>query len=321
MAPRQVQQPKMKDSGLLGKLPPEVRRMIYELVLADSELVQLEAYQPRSDQQYVIDGVKFSCPARLEAAPYMHKRDSKHRGQEYKGRKWVQISSKNALLQANKQILAESSAVLYGYNTFEFQTTRALEAFVIQIGEANRRFVRTINLIRPETKGWGYSANKGLLAQARAMKLLTEATNIRTISVDCLPDLIKNIIFLPNDETDQEALQLHVKACLPVLQTLHEYFTKSGINANILDVLQIKPAIEDRPFHLRKEDCDPHDRFCQWCDEDRVRLARARAALKLSVIDGLQVPSLLAQSQQFVADLKSNGGSLHGKLRERFEDD
>lgn len=308
------------DTGDLERFPLEVRQMIYKFVLADSETVPLETYQPRSEQQYVINGVKSSHPARLEAAPYMHKRKSKRRGQEYKGRKWLEIPNKNALLQANKQIQAESSLALYGSNTFEFQTTKALEAFVIQIGEANRKYLRTINLIRPETKGWAYSTNKGLLAQARAMELLTEATNIRTISVNCLPNLIKHILYLPEGETDQEALQLHVNACLPVLETLHECFTNGNINANVLDVLQIKPAIEGAPIHMTKEDCDPHNPWCQWCGHDRVRLARARAVLKLLVIDGLEEPSLLAQSQQILADLKNHGGSLYGQLEERFED-
>lgn len=305
--PRRPEKPGTADAGDLEKLPLEIRQMIYKFTLADSDVVKIESHQPRNNQEFVFNGVEITRPPRLEAAPFKHRRRSKRRGQEWIGGKWVEIPNKNALLQVNKQILAETRPVLYGDNDFEFQTTRALEAFVTQIGKANRQFLRTIDLIRPKTERWVHRTNKGIAAQARAMDLLKGAKNIRTIRIDCMPQLAKCSLFLWEHEVDWEILELHVDACDPVLETLKDHFSHGNINGSVLDVLSIKSAVEDSDFHLDRDDCIPGRYLCHWCEDNRQRLARSRALLKIMVIGALEIEAPEAL-QELIKDFENNGG-------------
>lgn len=307
VAPRRPKKPGTADAGDLEKLPLEIRRMIYEFALPDECFVRLEAHQPRSEQHWVINGVEITHPARLEAAPRHHKRNSKRRGQKCIGKKWVEIPNKNALLQANKQIHAEAAPVLYGTNHFQFQTTRALEAFVMQIGEANRQLLDSILLIRPDTEGWKYNTSKGLAAQSRAMDVLKGAKGIRNIRIDGLPYLPRGTSLLLEQEADQEFLELHVEACFPVLETLKHHFSDSNLKDSILHVLWVTPDIEETNWHDEREDCIANRPWCQWCEGNRQRIARAEALLRIMMIGAHEIAAS-EELQKNIKEFENNGG-------------
>lgn len=111
------------DLGDLGKLPPELRNKIYEIVLAQPAVVKLQSYEARK-QRYVGDAEATpSHRVHHQVAPVDHKRNPAHRGQQFVAGKWIEVPSKTALVQVNKALNAETSSILYGFNSFDFTST------------------------------------------------------------------------------------------------------------------------------------------------------------------------------------------------------
>jgi hypothetical protein len=279
--------------GDFGRLPPEIRNRIYELLLHEPQVVKLQSYQPRDKLSYMVDGEVTSRLASNEVAPVNHKRNTAHRGQEWDGEKWVEVPSKLALLQVNKHINAEISSMLYGFNSFEFTTSIALERFLQQIGD-NKQYLREVGLtFHPG----GYVA----VAGRRAMLALIAAKNLHTVSLSNVP--VETI------EADayyaRTYLTMYVQMCLPRLAPLHATLQANGQGADVLDVLKFNRRLPgDRPhpteidcrgpgycfrtcfwhrpdkfdFHLTEVDCS--DKCGDWCKQYRERYEWLGAALR-----------------------------------------
>jgi hypothetical protein len=186
--------------GDLGILPPEIRNRIYHLVLPQPERFNLQTYQPHGELQYVIDGKPTSRFAGQEVAPVDHKRKTEHRCQRRANNEWVQVPSSTALVQLNKQFQAETSSILYGSNKFEFTSTRALERFVIQIGE-NKKHLREVGL------RWQPDGHDAVVGR-RAMEALCAAKSLHTVSICGVPNHQR-----PGVQGEvHEAARLHVYA-------------------------------------------------------------------------------------------------------------
>lgn len=277
---------KKTDAGKLGDLPAEIRNTIYKMVLADSDVVRLKTYSPRDDVAFVVNGVKSIRVVRNQVAPVGHKRDSRHRGQELKtvgkGKEWVEIPVKNALLEVNKAVHAEAAPILYGNRVFELETIRALDYFLIQIGDQNTSYLRDIALRTLPTAPWKPEDEVDIDAvpnQFRAMLRLASSPNLRTIAINSLPEW--------GEDRDEESIAGLVAACIPALKTLRRSYRADKINANVFGVLKIKSAIANKTFHLDMGQCS--ESCAETCDQHRRRLARARDTMKAEIKSGFRL--------------------------------
>lgn len=246
------------DIGTLAILPPELRNRIYKFVLVEVERVKLQSYQSSDKSHYVVDGKPTSRVVDREVAPVNHKRDSKHRAQQWNGEEWTKIPSKTALTMVNKQLNAETSSILYGCNTFDFTTTVSLERFLNQIGD-NKKYLRAVGLACSPV---GHVFASG----SRAMTALTAATSLHTLSVTNLP--VEHIEM--DSELVKRSIRDHVEMFAPLLTSLHAPLQARGRGADVLNVVKINRRLpEDRP-HRAEISCAGYcGRSCVWHCPDK----------------------------------------------------
>jgi hypothetical protein len=83
-----------------------------------------------------------------------------------------------ALSLACKQLQAEVSSFLYSHNTFRFRHPKVLSAFLVQIGQNNVRYIRTLHIVIPwNQEGWIFWPSELLC------KLSSDAGNLRNIEI------------------------------------------------------------------------------------------------------------------------------------------
>ena len=236
--------------GDLEILPPEIRNKIYKMVLVEAESVKLQYYQPIEKLHYVINGKTTSRRAGVEVALVSHKRISTHRGQQWVGNKWIEVPSNTALLQVNKQLNAEASSILYGFNSFDFTTTKALESFLKQIGD-NKQHLREIGLSYAPS---GHSMSAG----RRATTALLAAKSLHTLKLTNIP--VENI--RADSQLVTDYISDHVEMFLPLLTSLHASFQADGLDAKILDVLKLTPRRPGEKPHRSEVDCAGRNGKC-----------------------------------------------------------
>jgi hypothetical protein len=241
--PRQQQTP--AGLGNLEILPPEIRNRIYNLVLIQPDRFNLETYQPHSELQYVIDGKPVSRVAGQEVAPVNHKRKTEHRCQELvnlANNEWIKVPNSTALVQVSKQFQAETSSIPYGSNKFEFTSTKALEYFLVQIGE-NKKHLREVGL------RWQHSGHIDTSGR-RAMLALRAAENLHTMSICGFE--------VTNDQKyHKRYIARHVEMCVPPLRSLHR--NAENRKGHYLDVLKVDRRIPGFKPH-------PYGKGCNvWC--------------------------------------------------------
>lgn len=233
------------DVGMLTKLPEEIRNMIYELVLTQPEELELQCYQPHCDElEFVIDGQSSTRVIGQEVAPVKHKRVPQRRGQRWTSKGWVEVPSKSALLQVNKQLNEEATSILYGTNSFSFTTSRALERFLKQIGD-NKWYLRTVSLSYPRNINDVNQAVQGLMAARRLRK-------IRLIDV---PVTRETSIITPQNPSFGLSMNF-ASMCLPILRSLEAMAKSDNVRMDILNVLEIHHwGCKVVGIHSRKSDC------------------------------------------------------------------
>jgi hypothetical protein len=239
-------QPQHTSAGLgdLEKLPAEIRNKIYKLLLVEPGRFNLQTYQPHSELQYMIDGKPISRVAGQEVAPVDHKRNTKHRCQKIVKNGWVEVPSSTALVQLNKAVQAETSSILYGSNKFEFTTTKALDRFLIQIGE-NKKYLREVGL---RWLPYGHDAVTG----HRAMMALVAAKSLHTVSICGFPAS-------RSERYTRIYMRTHVLMCLPVLKSLVQSFAQKNQSSDILEVLKVDQRIPKFRSHRYPDECNA------WC--------------------------------------------------------
>lgn len=234
------------DLGDLSRLPPELRNKIYEMVLTQPATVKLQSYEARKPRY--VEELEDEAPshhARHQVAPVDHKRNPAHRGQQFVAGKWVEVPSKTALVQVNKVLNAESSSILYGFNSFEFTSTLALERFLIQI-RGNKLFLRSVGL------QWTPSGHS-LPAGRRAMEALLSAKSLHTVSLTSVP--------IHNDRIDSELtrthIRQHVEMFLPILKARLADYKKAdeGTRPDVPDILKVVPRLPQDLPHPSEREC------------------------------------------------------------------
>lgn len=227
--------------GLLGKLPIELRNEIYDLVLVASQGFTLQAYGHRGIMRYIIDGKPYVREAGCECAPVGHSRSAKHRLQQWRGKPqvWFEVPSKIALVHVNKTIQAETSPILYGANLFKFVSSKALEWFLIQIGD-NKQHLRTIAL----TCG---ALELSKAPECRAMDSLATIKGIRALG-------LAGFWQYADDGTDHDLVEAFVTLCMPLLKALDAAFKAGNMGLNARDVLKVFPT-QECDHHRDTKDC------------------------------------------------------------------
>jgi hypothetical protein len=149
------------------ELPAEIRNMIYTYALTDSSGINLQA--TFKHKRRTVERISAECQEKLSG--YMKMSDAVRAEVE------EPMPLAPSLLAVSKQIHSEGLDILYG-NEFIFADSFALYAFLINVGPACAKHLKTIRLL-----GWGWG---------RAMKaynhscfaVLVWATNITAFHVD-----------------------------------------------------------------------------------------------------------------------------------------
>lgn len=221
----------MSDSGLLGKLPVELRKKIYAFAFVEEHDIKLDKYG-NGTQVYNNGGGanRRQRKAFFTVVLRNHSRKPKHRGQIFNAsrRRWetAPIDHALGLLRVNKQIHDEATAILYGGNHFELRCWGTLERFLHQIGSAGQH-LRAISLTA-----------RGLttfVTGRRAIVALSVANDLRTLGV-CHFDVCTS-----NSSKDDEKLEELVKVCKPFLESLRVAYKARGLSAKALDVIKTVP--------------------------------------------------------------------------------
>ena len=121
-------------------LPPELRKMVYDLVLLEkTEKVYLTAY-------------KAKARARRPVKPGFRDHSERYR-RKYEGitwdkdnGKWIGVEpSALSLLRVSKDLLAETAPIVYGDHTFNFGDMGVMECFLSHVGNM-RQYLRSLEL-------------------------------------------------------------------------------------------------------------------------------------------------------------------------------
>lgn len=222
-------------STSLQSLPIEVRQKIYSLVLVEPDEIDIKVYN--APNPVVARGV----------ARDTHKRNSKHRGQIYRGSRWFPVVSSNAeLLRVSKQVQADAAPLFYGLNRFEFQTTNALERFLNQVGGI-KAHIRHLTLLGRAF--WHSRPASPYAALHRFLKALAASRDLRCLNISyvyfCTSDSGN-----PPPDFKPNVKQL-VKHCIPLLKPLQTSYKAKNLAQNFLDVVNIEAP---RCFYPRDQE-------------------------------------------------------------------
>lgn len=133
-------------------LPGEIRQIIYDLLLKESEPISIttrkQNYQPRYAQRYVADKSKKSKPG------------------------FATTNILDTFLRLSKQVASEAATTFYGNNVFEFDKIANMKIFLTGIGSMHRH-LRYLHIARA-----GYTASKA----RPTFSLLMVAEGLRTLA-------------------------------------------------------------------------------------------------------------------------------------------
>ena len=129
------------------RLPAELRNQIYDLALTDPGVISLGSKIKR------------------------HRRTVRRLGPG--------DSLVPKILRLNRAIYAEAQPILYANNTFAVEDTKAMHAFLANIGPKNRA-----NITELTVRDWGYTRGYKSLRHP-ALTMLVDAVNLTRLHLDC----------------------------------------------------------------------------------------------------------------------------------------
>jgi hypothetical protein len=192
----------MATAGELGRLPPEIRKEIYAYLLVEAKASPSKRRRQVRVASKLIkhDEIALTCRGTF-------------------------LKSSIGLLRVNKAINEEAAGVLYGGNEFEFGNTGVLHQFLQEIGN-KKRFLRHVSI-----------SESGLVYQNswEAMKLsaemLASAKGLRSLRI-WHHDLWQEHQPVSN-------VKDLVQCCNSLLRALQDEFGELGLDASVLDVINI----------------------------------------------------------------------------------
>lgn len=208
----------MADAGDLERLPLEIRKEIYECVLAEAKTIAIKRYINPHDRR------------RGEIARVDNHRKSTNRGKIWNGRKktWYDAPpSSTSILVVNKTVNREATPAFYSSNDFAFENSHALQDFLTWIGDS-RQHLRKIAIL-----DHGAMFQNSWKSMDRSLALLTAAKGFRAFAFShsefCGQSTAVRYL-------DPKTLAKHF---VPFLKSLHEAHSTLGLSVNILDVVKI----------------------------------------------------------------------------------
>lgn len=136
-------------------LPAELRNQIYGLALVDPAEILLVSKTRRY-------------------------RRTVERAGPFSGRVSYWTTMVPNLLLLNQAIYAETRPILYASNTFVVEDTKAMYAFLANIGHRNRA-----NITDLIVRGWGNYSKVQQTLNRPALTMLADAVNLKRINLDC----------------------------------------------------------------------------------------------------------------------------------------
>jgi len=198
-------------------LPPELRKMVYDLLLQESGPITIDSYKP------------VNLPRRPVRLGLRNKYNHKGLQWDKLSGKWQgQKPSNFSLLRVNKQLRDEAAAFVYGDHTFNFYSMSDALVFVETVGSM-AKYLRQLDLA-----SCGYMSTKAtplleLLKDAKGLRALTVAHSTVCSS--------RTIYYYGRKHVTPERF---VHECAPLLAALHEERKAADNEANVLDILQIE---------------------------------------------------------------------------------
>jgi hypothetical protein len=200
----------------LEDLPLELRQNIYALVVVAPDTAKIATFFHSRRPN--------NSPAEVALVAREH------------GTAKPSVDSENAIVLVSKQTRAEALPMLYQRCSFEFESSRALELFLDQIGDM-KQHLRNVSI----SMG-GYEHDTGALfgATKRSFAMLATATGLQSFSVSHF-DFCR-YQFSPNLET---SIENFASACTPFMQTLRDARTAKGIKTGLPMLYIIKLVLPE----------------------------------------------------------------------------
>ncbi|KAK4541851.1 hypothetical protein LTR36_007383 [Oleoguttula mirabilis] len=212
-------------------LPPELRQMVYDLLLTEEDDVGISTYK-------------------IESEPRKLCRDSFRTRYRTEKIKWVQLkevaasdppSSLSSLLLLSKQVQQEAGTSFYANNTFRFESLTDMKFFLESIKDF-RRFLRYIRLCVD-----GYTSTKA----RDTFQLLKDATSLRSFVVHHDTLCESRPRGRGYHRTSPEGF---AKDCTELFNALHQALTAREDNIKrVTDILQI---VEGHQQHRKCRHCE-----------------------------------------------------------------
>ncbi|KAK5720508.1 hypothetical protein LTR17_014909 [Elasticomyces elasticus] len=204
------------------ELPPELRQMVYEIVLLEenSRNIDIDSYKPSGlSRRPVQSGFRSTS------------RDGPHHGLTWdKSRgKWMgQPPSNMGLLRVSHQVRRETAPVVYGLQTFHCHGMSPMEVFLETIGDM-RGYLKHLPI-----KEYGYKLGK----QRSIFSLLRDARSLRSITYP------HNLLCAGKQEQMYYEHLLTVedlaREAAPMLRALHESREDDDTAVPICELIQVE---------------------------------------------------------------------------------
>lgn len=208
-------------------LPPEIRQMMYDILLEEEDPISMTTYKP------------VYRPRRPCRDTFRSRRSPDHLPYRWNSAigKWVDMppSPARTLLLLNKQIYAEVVPTIYGSNTFAFDDLKDTRLFLETIG-SNRKHLRRLSL--------DGTANSYTAKDAKPMfKLLKHAKGLRSIT------FYHNT--LCRTGYNHATIEKLVEDAEVLLQSLYISQMKAHGSTNVLDLFKVT-ASADKCYECEK---------------------------------------------------------------------
>jgi hypothetical protein len=197
----------------LQDLPLELRQKIYALAISSSDTTKIAAY-PRQNNS--------GRRSTEVALPVLED-----------GQAQCTRNHNTSLLWVSKQVSADARPILYGYHKFTFETTRALELFLDQIGDM-KQYLRHVAL-----GPCGYEHDSGPQdalygATKRSFTMLAAATGLQTLVVSHY-----DFCRIRHKPEPKNAISNLVSASAQLLQAICNARNARGLKVDLASSLEI----------------------------------------------------------------------------------
>lgn len=203
----------------LGKLPLELRKEIYAHLLVEPRAIAIKRYMHAGNRK------------NREVARMGNHRDPKHHGQVHDKRAGIWRSAPpgtTSILFVSKTISQEAALVLYGCNGFIFDSARALEDFLVWIGDSKQH-------LRHVAVNDNVTLNGSWHVMNRALSHLTEsAKRLRRLEFSHLSFCGQH-----DRHSHDVLIERLAQHCKPLLQSLQATSEAQDFRMDVLDVVRI----------------------------------------------------------------------------------